>query len=254
MEKTFLPAESPAMLVIAEADLRRQGLGDALVACWRQWRTERRLARRGVFFRSADPETVAAAYAAMTAEEFEDINSLQDWANGRTIPRCLSGHVPDRPLRIIDLACGTGSSTRSLAWHAPAGSHLSGYELAEPLLTVARRRKYVDREGNLAHVDFICQDLTERLCGIDGAVVLDSSVDVVNASGVLGHHFYPQTIGPLLKEVRRVLRPGGIAMLDVGPTLPERELTRLAGEAGLCKVGHWRSWRLDPTGQVVYRG
>jgi SAM-dependent methyltransferase len=253
MENIPLFAAPPELLVIAEADIRRQGPRHALMACWRQWQAERKLAHRGVSFRSTDPDQVAAAYASMNAEEFEAVNGRQDWANWRTIPRCLSRHVPDRPLRIIDLGCGTGSSLRVLAWYAPAGSHLSGHELAAPHLAIARRRVYLDRGGEQARVDVICQNLTEPLRQADGTVVADNTVDVVNASGVLGHHFYPQTIGPLIEELHRVLRPGGIAMLDVGPTLPERELTRLLSEAGFCKLGHLRSWRLDPTGQVVYR-
>jgi len=241
------------MLVIAEAEIRRQAPGNALRACWRQWRAERTMTWRGLHFRSNDPERVAAAYAAMTAEEFEAINSRQDWANWRTIPRCLSAHVPDRPLRFIDLGCGTGGSTRVLAWYAPAGSRLSGHELVEPLLAIARRRLYLDRRGEPALVDFVCQGLTEPLRGADGTAVQEQSVDVVNASGVLGHHLCQQTIGPLIDELRRVLRAGGIAMLDAGPTLPERELTRMLQKAGFRKVGHWRSWWLDPTGQVVYQ-
>jgi SAM-dependent methyltransferase len=252
LENKPVSAAPPELLVIAETDIRRQVPRHALIACWRQWQAERTLARRGVTFRSADPAQVAAAYASMDAEEFEAVNGRQDWANWRTIPRCLSGHVPDRPLRIIDLGCGTGSSLRVLAWYAPAGSHLSGHELTEPHLAIARRRRYLDRGGGQARVHFVCQDLTERLREEDGTAVAASTVDAVNSSGVLGHHFCPQTMGPLIEELYRVLRPKGIAMLDVGPTLPEREFTRLMSEAGFCKLGHWRSWWLDPTGQVVY--
>src|SRR5204862_4167885 len=139
------------------------GPGNVLGVCWRQWRAERRLQRRGVRFRDTDIAVVGAAYAAMSAEEFEAVNGRQDWANWRTIPRCLSGHVPDRPLRVLDLGCGSGGSTRILAWYAPAGSHITGYELAEPLVRVARARSYAHRNGQPAQVDFRCQELTEPL-------------------------------------------------------------------------------------------
>src|ERR1700722_9662120 len=121
---------APPPLVLPEAEIRRHGPGNLLAVCLRQWRAELNLARRGIHFRSTDPEQVAAAYRAMAAPEFDAINGRQDWANWRTIPRCLSGHVPDRPLRILDLGCGTGSSTRVLAFCAPPGSHIIGYELA----------------------------------------------------------------------------------------------------------------------------
>jgi SAM-dependent methyltransferase len=247
-----LPTPPPSPLTLSKPAIRRQGLGGLLAVCWRQCRTERALAQRGIHFRSTDPDRVAAAYAAMSVEEFDAINGRQDWANWRTIPRCLCGHVPARPLRILDLGCGTGSSTRVLACCAPAGSHITGYELAGPLLAVARGRSYTGDDGQPAHVDFCCQAVTEPLRQADGRLMPEQSVDVVNASGVIGHHLNERTIAPLVSEIRRVLPPDGIAMLDVGPSLGERALTRILRPAGFHKLGRWRSWWLDQTGEVVY--
>jgi len=117
------------MLHIDERDVRRHGPGRLLAVCWRQWRAERALARRGVHFRTTDLAALAAAYAAMSDGEFDAVNGRQDWANWRTIPRSLSGHVPDRPLRVLDLGCGTGGSTRVLAFYCPAGSAITGYKV-----------------------------------------------------------------------------------------------------------------------------
>ena len=248
-----MAATLPAPLLLTERDIRRHAPGHLLGVCWRQWRTERALARRGIHFRSTDPAQVEAAYAAMSAEEFDAVNGRQDWANWRTIPRCLSGHVPDRPLRILDLGCGSGGSTRVLAIYAPPGSHLTAYELAEPLLRKAQARRYAHRDGQPARVDFRCQGVTELLREADGPPVAEGSVDVVNASGVVGHHLDRQTVGPLVAELQRVLRPEGIAMLDVGPRMREPELTGLLTKVGFRMLGHWRSCWLDPNGQVVYR-
>jgi SAM-dependent methyltransferase len=241
------------MLTIPERDIRRHGPGRVLAVCWRQWRTERGLSRRGIRFRDTRPERVAAAYAAMSPAEFDAINGPQDWANWRTIPRALSGHIPARPLRGLDLGCGTGSSTRVLAFYCPAGSHLTGYEFAEPLLAIARRRDYRDRDGRPARVDFVCQGMTETLRQADGDRVPAGSVDLVNASGVVGHHFNHQTVRPLVEELRRVLRPGGIAMLDIGPTLPGPTLRAAMTAAGFAFLGHFRSWFGDLTGEMVFR-
>src|SRR6516162_432690 len=145
------------MLVITEQEIRANGPGRIFVVCWRQWRTERALARRGVRFRATALKQVLAAYAAMSQAEFDAINGPQDWANWRTIPRALSGHVPDRPLRVLDLGCGSGGSTRVLAFYCPVGSHITGYEFAQPLLSVAKRREYRDRTGSAAQVDFVGQ-------------------------------------------------------------------------------------------------
>jgi SAM-dependent methyltransferase len=239
-------------LTVSERDLRRHGPGHVFGVCWRQWRAERRLARRGVHFRATDVETVAAAYQAMSPAEFHAVNGRQEWANWRTIPRSLSGHVPDRPLRIIDLGCGTGGSTRVLAFYAPPESRITGYEMAEPLLALARRREYSDRHGHTAVVDFVCQQLTGAWRQAGGAVLPPHSVDVVNASGVIGHHFDADTLAPVIAELRRVLRPGGIAMLDVGPSLGSSALRRLMSVAGFSYVGHYRSGWWDPTGQIVF--
>jgi SAM-dependent methyltransferase len=240
-------------LHISERDIRLHGKGGLLSAVWRQWRTERRLRRRGVHFRETDADKVAEAYAAMSEEEFEGINARQDWANWRTIPRSLSGHVPDRALRVLDLGCGTGGSTAVLAFYCPPGSYITGFELAEPLLVFARRRRYPQRDSQPAQVDFRRQGVTEPLCDPVGTLLAPASVDVVSASGVVGHHLNEQTIRPLIAELRRVLKPDGVAMLDVGPTLGARLLTRVMAEAGFVPLGRFRSWFGDPTGQVVFR-
>jgi SAM-dependent methyltransferase len=243
----------PVRWTISEREIRRHGPGNILRVCWRQWRTERALARRGVHFRTTEPHQVEAAYAAMSDGEFEAINGRQDWANWRTIPRALSGHLPDRPWRVLDLGCGTGSSTRVLAFYSPPGSAITGYELAEPLVEIARRRGYVHRNGQPAKVDFVCQGVTQPLQSADGTVVPDHSVDLANASGVVGHHLNAETFGPLARELHRVLGPDGIAMLDVGPTLDARSLARLMTAFGFRCLGRWRSWVFDPTGQVVFQ-
>jgi SAM-dependent methyltransferase len=241
------------MLTIQERDRRRRGPGHLLAVCWRQWRAERSMARRGVHFRTTNARAAAAAYAAMTDQEFEAINGRQDWANWRTIPRALNGHLPDRPLRVLDLGCGTGSSTRVLAFYCPPSSHLTGYEIAAPLVEVARRQRYRHRSGSPAQVDFCCQGVTEPLRQADGALVPDASVDLVNASGVVGHHLTPQTVAPLVHELQRLLTAEGVALLDVGPSLSAAQLTRVMEAAGFQRRGRYRSWLLDPTGEVVFR-
>jgi SAM-dependent methyltransferase len=139
-----------------------------------------------------------------------------------------------------------------LAFYCPAGSHITGYELAEPLLVFARRRDYRQRSGQQATVDFVAQGVTETLRCADGAQFADASVDVVNASGVVGHHLTEAAIAPLVREMQRLLKPSGIALLDVGPTLNAAALTRVMTAAGFERRGHYRSWLFDPTGQVVF--
>jgi SAM-dependent methyltransferase len=248
-----IPNTLSPMQTIDKRDIGRNGPGNILAVCWRWWRTERRLARRGIRFRSTDVNAVVAAYAAMSEKEFEAINGLQAWANWRTIPRALSGHVPDRPLRVLDLGCGSGDSTRVLAFYCPAGSRITGYEFAQPLVEFARGRNYRHRSGGPADVTFCCQGVTEPLREPDGQAIADQSVDLVNASGVVGHHLSRETVAPLVAELKRVLVPDGTAMLDVGPTLRARELREVMEANGFRALGRRRSWLLDPTGEVIFR-
>lgn len=241
------------MLVIDEQLIRKQGPGGVVGVCWRQWQTERALARRGVHFRTTVPEAVVAAYAAMDAHEFDAINGRQEWANWRTIPRGMSGNVPERPLRVLDLGCGTGGSTRVLAFYCPPGSRIVGYEMAAPLLDIARRRSYLHRSGCPAEVSFCCQGVTETWRLPDCAPVPDQCIDLVNASGVVGHHLNATAVQPLIEELRRVLAPGGIALLDVGPTLGAAPLTTLMSQAGFQRLARHPSCLLDPNGQLVFR-
>jgi SAM-dependent methyltransferase len=242
------------MLFISESEIRANGPGGILAVCWRQWRMERALARRGVQFRATDPEQVAAAYAAMTEEEFDAINGPQEWANWRTIPRALNGNVPDdRPLRVLDLGCGAGGSTRVLAHYCPEGSRVTGYEFAEPMLVLARRRVYRHGSDAPAHVDFVCQSVTETLRQADGTPIPGGSVDLINASGVVGHHLDPESFQPVLAEIARVLDPGGVAMLDIGPTMPGPVLKSLMAAAYFRFLGHFKSWWGDRTGEMVFR-
>ncbi|HZZ80897.1 MAG TPA: class I SAM-dependent methyltransferase [Gemmataceae bacterium] len=235
------------MLLISNREIEKRGPGPIVAVCWNQWRTERNLARRGVRYRATAFDQVLAAYAAMSQAEFDAINGPQEWANWRIIPRALNGHVPDRPLRVLDLGCGTGSSTRVLAHYCPAGSRLTGYELAEPLLAYARRRDYRHHSGQPVQVDFVCQGMTEPFPEAAG------SVDLINASGVVGHHLKAETIGPLLAEMRRILKPDAVAMLDIGPTMRGTTLRSIMHDAGFAFLGRYRCWFGDWNGQMVFR-
>jgi SAM-dependent methyltransferase len=86
----------------------------------------------------------------------------------------------------------------------------------------------------------------------NGSIVPPQRIDVVNASGVIGHHFDGETIAPVVAECARVLGPGGIAMLDVGPSLSGPDLRNVMTGAGFRFLGHYRSGWWDPTGQMVF--
>lgn len=220
--------------------------------CLRQWLTERLLLWRGIRFRTTDPNEARNAYASMTPAEFDAINGRQAWANWQVIARALNGNVPDKPLAGIDLACGTGLSTQVLSYYCPLGSEFIGYELSAPLAELAQKRHYNHRTGKATQVSFCSQDITQTWLKTDGSPVAARSIDLINASGVIGHHFTLALLLPLIVEINRVLTADGIVMLDVGPTLSEDALVEAMTKAGFKRINRYYSSWFDPNGQVVF--
>ena len=249
---------SAGLLRCPPGEVKRAGPGNLPGVVLRQWRTERALKNRGVDFRSDDPAAVAAAYEAMTAAEFDAINGRQAWANWRTIPASLDRLLPDRcsserGLRAVDLGCGTGGSTAVLAWLLPPGSEVLGIEFAAPLARVAGNRDYPNRSGRGCSVTFSVGSACATFRTAAGAALADASADVVNASGVIGHHLSGGDLAACLNEVARVLRPGGVAALDPGPTASAATLTDGMTDRGFEFVRRTRSNPLDRCGHVVFR-
>jgi SAM-dependent methyltransferase len=118
---------------------------------------------------------------------------------------------------------------------------------------VARQREYRRRDGAPAHVDFVCQSITETLRQVDGTPLPERSVDVVNTSGIVGHHLDAESVRPLVGELYRVLKPDGVAMLDAGPTLAAPDLQATMERAGFTRLGHYYSWFGDATGEMVFQ-
>jgi SAM-dependent methyltransferase len=218
-----------------------------------QWRVERSLRRRDTWFRSTDAEEVESAYEAMSADEFEAINGPQQWANWRVIPRSLAGRIPDRPVVVVDLGCGSGGSTAILAFCVPAGSRLLGFDVSRRLLEIAGQRQYVHPCGQPAATTFRCQPITETLRGADGMPLPDGSVDVAHSAGVVGHHLDPSSARRLAGELRRVVRPDGVVVLDAGPRLDRRALTAILASCGFERVGERRLCPLNKRVHIVFR-
>ncbi len=242
-------------LVIPERWIVRHAPLSPLEAVTRQFLAERRWHRNQPSFRVADPEAALRAYARMSPEEFDAINARQRWASWRTIPRAMSGRLPFRPLTIIDLGAGTGQSTEVLAYFSPPGSTILALEGAEPLVHAARRRDYrhgAFGNGEPARVVFHCQNIVQPWRWPEGRRVEDNSVDLVNATGVVGHHLRPNDAAAVLAEACRVLRSGGVAAIDPGPAVSATQLIRIAEQHGLRYEAQVKSNPLDRWGQCVF--
>jgi SAM-dependent methyltransferase len=251
---------SGAVLEVSERDIvriaRARGPAQPILAiaarqAWHEWRI--RLATR-VSFRHRANNAAVAAYCAMDATEFAGINARQAWANWRTIPRNLTGNLPNRPVRVIDLCCGTGQSTEVLAYYVAPGSTLLGLEYNPRFVDLARQRPYRHAEGGLAEARFVAQSVLETFRDERGAEVPADSVDLVNACGAVGCHFDHEASARLAREVARVLAPGGLALIDSGPAgTPGDDLRGIFAGLGFTSLGHAKSCAVDRYRQLRLR-
>lgn len=204
-----------------------------------------------IHFRQANNAGACAAYEAMDPVDFATINGRQAWANWRTIPRNLSGRLTGRPVRVLDLCCGSGDSTAVLAHFCPSGSRILGIEFNPRFVAIAQRRHFRDRFGSPASVAFRSQSVLEPFRDEDGGLLPAHSVDLVNASGAIGCHFDTAATERVAVECSRVLRSGGHALMDVGREgTSARELLDVFIPRGFVLVGQARSCALDRCRQL----
>lgn len=230
---------------------RRSIVAIAARQAWHEWRI--RIATRTSFRHRANDAAVSA-YCEMDGDDFAGINARQAWSNWRTIPRNLAGHLPNRPVRIVDLCCGIGESTEVLACYAAPGSSLLGLEYNPRFVGIARERAYRHAEGAPADVRFVAQSVLETFRDEGGAELPAASVDLVNASGAVGCHFDRAASERLAAEVARVLAPGGLALIDSGPAgTPGDDLRGIFARRGFECLGHARSCLVDRYRQLRMR-
>jgi demethylmenaquinone methyltransferase/2-methoxy-6-polyprenyl-1,4-benzoquinol methylase len=109
--------------------------------------------------------------------------------------KALVNSLPDFPSPLcVDLACGTGDLSFLLAEKYPGG-RIVGLDLSGPMIDLARER---NRCGN---VRFARMDMSAP--GFSAG-----TVDVVTGGYALRN---ATELGPVLDEVRRILKPGGVA-------------------------------------------
>jgi ubiquinone/menaquinone biosynthesis C-methylase UbiE len=101
-----------------------------------------------------------------------------------------------RGSRVLDVACGTGIVSRTAARAAGAGGSVTGVDLGEPTLAVARSRP---PEDGAAAIDYVQSDA-------EALPFEDAAFDVVLCQQ--GLQFFPDRAGAL-GEMHRVLKRGG---------------------------------------------
>jgi demethylmenaquinone methyltransferase/2-methoxy-6-polyprenyl-1,4-benzoquinol methylase len=147
----------------------------------------------------ASPAAVQALFNQI-APHYDALNQWLSWGQHQIWKRMVVGWVNPQPGDVgVDLCCGTGDLTGLLAAKIGSTGQVWGVDFSEPMLQVARRR--------YAHLPI-------RWCAgdVQQLPLADASVDVVTMGyglrNVSDRH-------QCLREIRRVLRPGGRgAILD----------------------------------------
>ncbi len=121
-----------------------------------------------------------------------------DFSWRRKAARSLGGHDP---LRVVDLATGTGDLLIALLQEHPDIADAVGLDCSEPMLKVARRK--IDRCGLSDRVRFVRDDATKTS-------LADGSFDAATMG--FGIRNTPDARATL-DEIHRLLRPGGTAVI-----------------------------------------
>jgi polyketide synthase PksN len=171
-----------------------------------------------VLFPGGDSSLVTALYAG------DPVSDRCNDATARAVTACAEELVRrglSRPVRVLEVGAGTGSTTRAvLAALAPQPSlrdHLE-YVYTDVSASFVRRGRQ-DFADRYPFTRFEVLDIDADLAGWEG------SVDIVVAANVL--HATPR-IGHTLAQVKRLLRPGGALVVNEG-TAPRPAMTLVFG-------------------------
>lgn len=261
---SILLLAAPAYATVPPQDSCKAAL--LQISKWQQWRsapgmielgkrlvlqpiTEALMKRKGADFREGD---IKKAYNRMDEEKFDGINARQDWVNWRLIPKALNGRISSGPVNVIDLGCGPGSSTKILAHYINPDSNILGIDLAPNLIARAKKESYCHHSGKTVTPDFVTGSATETFRNAVGTPVAANSVDFVNSSGIVGHYLDTPKMASLAGELQRVVKKGGHASLDNGPSLVAKDIIPIMEKQGfkyLKKIGLFPG---DPRGQLVF--
>jgi ubiquinone/menaquinone biosynthesis C-methylase UbiE len=152
---------------------------------------------------------------------FYDLFDLIFLLGGRGNPRLgLVEALGDDRKRILDVCVGTAASAIPVAAHF-TNSRVVGIDLSDAMLAIARRKIGRRRLANIEVVN----------ASADAMPFEDDSFDAVMVSFAL-HEFEPESLGRILAEIARVLKPGGrLCVIDFARQSGRMNRVFLAGWA-----------------------
>jgi SAM-dependent methyltransferase len=136
--------------------------------------------------------TELASSCTRSPQELEEDNHWWFASRTRALLNMMDAALPGRDLDLLDIGCGAGNMIHHLSRYGT----VKGVEIDPRPVAVARRRGYDVDQG----------DATQ------GLAYDEASFDVVTALDVIEHN---QDDVSILREVYRVLKPGGHAVVSV---------------------------------------
>jgi len=124
-----------------------------------------------------DPNTIEAAI-------YELFGTIDQMAPGspastkRALARAVAALPDDRPLRVVDLGCGTGASTLTLA-------EVLGDRLVGPILAVERHAPHLERLRERAEARGLAEAIETRVADMRALEIPAGGYDLVWAEGSL---------------------------------------------------------------------
>ena len=133
---------------------------------------------------------------------------------------------------LLDMGCGEGR--HSIGAYIETQANILGLDLSTKDLKIAQKRL---NDFDTSNIKSICQFGGADIVSIP---LLDSSLDAVICSEVLEHVNSPQES---IKELIRVLKPGGVLALSVPRYMPELICWKLSKEYSKTPGGHVRIFK-----------
>lgn len=226
--------------------------GSAILNFLRQAVSETQLLLRGIKIRLTSNRDATRSYLRITPEQLEHVNLRQAWANWRVIPKALCGNIPNRPLAALDLCCGIGQSTEVLAHYLPDDSAILGVDINPEFLSRAKNKHYQSKSGHFCRTEFAAGSVLSPFMDALGENLPGNSIDVVLCIGALGAHFDYSERVKVAGETWRVLRRGGVAIVDARGRKGREKTRSIFTRAGFAHRKSVSSCMWDRTSLEVF--
>lgn len=164
-------------------------------------------------------EVEVAAYT-VHARIWQDTGAEGDARLRQSYHEILKAQLPAAPKDILDLGCSVGMSTVALQALYPEAS-VTGLDLSPYFLAVAHYRSQTPQTSKAYPTPYALQPTPYRIQWVHGKAEAtefpDASFDLVSTC-LLFHELPRSATLQVLREARRLLRPGGhLALMDMNP-------------------------------------